>query len=67
MFDSYILEMMYIKLMKNFLVADSNERLLLDSFGPPGLKNVWFLLSRHDERRVHEKYSSRRFERADGC
>ena len=37
---------------------------LLDSFWPPEPKNVWFLLSRHDVRRVHEKFSSRRFERA---
>ena len=40
---------------------------LLDSFSPPEPKNVWFLLSRHDVRRVHEKFLSRRFERADGC
>ena len=40
---------------------------LLDSFWPPEPKNVWFLLSRHDVPRVHEKFSSRRFERADGC
>ena len=40
---------------------------LLDSFRPPEPKNVWFLLSGHDVRRVHEKFSSRRFERADGC
>ena len=40
---------------------------LLDSFRPPELRNVWFLLSRHDVRRVHEKFSCRRFQRADGC
>ena len=40
---------------------------LLDSFWPPEPKNAWFLLSRHDVRRVHEKFSSRRFERAVGC
>ena len=40
---------------------------LLESFRHPEPKNVWFLLSRHDVRRVHEKFSSRRFERADGC
>ena len=40
---------------------------LLDSFRPPEPKNVWFLLSRHDVRRVHEKFSSCRFERAPGC
>ena len=40
---------------------------LLDSFRPPEPKNVWFLLSRHDVRRVEEKFSSRRFDRADDC
>ena len=40
---------------------------LLDSFWPPEPKNVWFLLSRHDVRRVHKKFFSCRFERADGC
>ena len=39
---------------------------LLDSFWPPEPKNVWFLLSRHDARRVHGKFLSRGFERADG-
>ena len=97
---------MYLELMKNFLLANSNELMvvrlisaswaqrgliptfgtrctssawkiffspiranfwLLDSFRPPEPKNVWFLVSRHDVRRVDEKFSSRRFERADGC
>ena len=41
---------------------------LLDSFRPPELKNVWFLLSTNDVRRAHEKFSSRRFEpAADSC
>ena len=40
---------------------------LLDSFWHPEPKNKWFLLSRHDVRRVHEKFSSSRFERDDGC
>ena len=39
---------------------------LLDSFRPPEPKKVWFLLCRLDVRRVHQKFSSRRFERADG-
>ena len=34
------------------------NRWLLDSFWPLEHKNVWFLLSRHDVRRVHEKFSS---------
>ena len=97
--------MMYVELMKNFLLTDSNELMvvrlisaswakkpliptfltwytpswkkiffspiraswwLIDSFRPPEPKNVWFLLSRHNVRRVDEKFSSRRFERADG-
>ena len=33
----------------------------------PEPKNVSFLLSRHNVRRVHEKLSSRRSEQADGC
>ena len=40
---------------------------LLDSFRPPEPKNVRFLLSRHDVLRVHEKFFSRWFKRADGC
>ena len=40
---------------------------VLDSFSPPEPKNVWFLLSRHDIRRVHEKLFSRRYERAVDC
>ena len=104
-FDSYFLDMMYVELMKNFPLTDSNELMvvrlisaswakkpliptfmtwytsnwrkiffspiraswwLIDSFRPPDPKNVWFLLSRHNVRRVDEKFSSRRFERADG-
>ena len=98
--------MMYVELMKNFLLADSSELMvvklisaawgqkrliptfltwytsnvwkiffspiraswwLLDSFRPPEPKNVWFLLFRHDVRRVDEKHSSRPFERTFGC
>ena len=57
--------MMYVEFMKNFLLADSSELWLLDSFWHPEPKNKWFLLCRHDVRRVHEKFSSRLFERAD--
>ena len=105
-FDSYFLDMMYVELMKNILLAHSSELLavrlisaswaqkrliptfltwctsswwkiffspiranfwLLDSFRPLEPRNVWFLLSGQDVRRVHEKFSSRWFERADGC
>ena len=37
------------------------------SFWPPEPKNFLFLLSWNDLRRVHEKFSCRRFERAIGC
>ena len=104
--DSYFLRKVYVECMKNFLLADSSELMVvrlisascakkrliptfltwctsswwkiffspiraswwfLDSFLPPERKNVWFLLFWHDIRRVEEKFSSRRFERADGC
>ena len=104
--DSYFLHKVYVECMKNFLLADSSELMvlrlisaswerkrliptfltwytsswrkiffspirtswwLLDSFRPPEPKNLWFLLFWHDVRRVDEKFSSRRFERADGC
>ena len=66
-FDSYFLDMMYVEFMKNFFSPIRASLWLLDSFRPPQPKNVWFLLSRHDVHRVHEKFSSLRFERADGC
>ena len=34
-FESYFLDMMYVEFMKNFLLADSSKRMLLDSFRPP--------------------------------
>ena len=66
-FHSYFLDMMYVDFMKNFLLADWSELIVLDSCRTPEPKNVWFQLSRHDVRRVHEKFPSRRFDRADGC
>ena len=51
---------------KIFLSPIRGNFWLLDSFRPPEPKNVWFLLSGQDVRRVHEKFSYRRFERADG-
>ena len=104
--DSYFLHKVYVECMKNFLLADSSELMvlrlisaswerkrliptfltwytsswrkiffspirtswwLLDSFRPPEPKNLWFLLFWHDVRGVDEKFSSRRFERVDGC
>ena len=66
-FDSYFLDMMYADFMRNFLLADSRELLAVILIWTSWPKNVWFLLSRHDVRRVHEKFSSRRFVRAIGC
>ena len=66
-FHSYFLDMMYVEFMKIFFSPIRASWWLLDSFRPPEPKNVWFLLSGHDVRRVDEKFSSRRFERADGC
>ena len=54
-------------LCKIFLSPIRASYWLLDSFWPPEPKNVWFPLSRHDVRPVHEKLSSGRFEQADGC
>ena len=66
-FDSYFLVMMYVEFMKNFPLPIRTCYWLFDSFRPPQPKNVWFLLSRHDVRGVHEIFFSRRFELADGC
>ena len=65
-FHSYCLDMMYVDFMKNFLLPIRASWSLLDSFRPPERKNVWFPLSSHDVRRVHEKFCFRRFERDDG-
>ena len=66
-FDSYFTDTMYVEFMKNFFEPIRANGWVLDSFRFPEPKNVWFLLSRHDVRQVHEKFSSRRFGRAIGC
>ena len=58
---------MCVLFMKNFISPIRATWWVLDSFRPPEPKKVWFLLSRHDVRRVHKKFSSRRFERAICC
>ena len=40
---------------------------VLELFRPAEPKNVWFLRSSHDVRRVYKKIFSRWFERIDGC
>ena len=66
-FDCYFLDMMYVAFMKNFFSPIRANWLTLESFRPPEPKNVWSSLSRHDVRRVHENFFSRRFERTDMC
>ena len=57
---------MSVEFMKNIFSPILTSWSVLDSFRPPEPKNVSFLLSRHDVRQVHEKFSSRRFGRAIG-
>ena len=66
-FDSYFTDTMYVEGMKNFFYPIRANGWVLHSFRLPEPKNVCFLLSRHDVRQVHEKFSSRRFERAIWC
>ena len=58
---------MYVEFMKIFFSPIPASWWLLDSYWHPEPKNKLFLLCRHDVRRVHEKFSSRRLQRADGC
>ena len=66
-FDSYFIDNMYVDFMRKFFQPIRANWWVLDSFSPPEPKNVWFLLSRHDVRGVHEKLFSRRFVRWDEC
>ena len=50
--------MMYVELMKNFLLADSNELMAVRLISAFWAQKRWFLLSRHDVRRVDEKFFS---------
>ena len=58
---------MYVDFMKNLPLADSNEQMAVRFILAVWAQKRLFLLSRHDVRRVHEKFSFLRFERADGC
>ena len=59
-FDSYFLGMMYVELRRvheKFSCQPIRaSRWLLDSFRSPEPKSVWFLLSRHDVRRVQKNF-----------
>ena len=48
--------MMYVAFMKNFFSPIRAIIWVLKSFRPPEPENVWLLHSRHDVRRVHEKF-----------
>ena len=56
-FDPYLLDMMYVEFMKIFFLAYSSKLMAVKLISASWAKNVWFLLSRHDVRRVHEKFS----------
>ena len=60
-FDSYFTDIMYVEFMRYFFLPIRANWWVLDSFSPLEPKNVWFLLSRHDVRQVHQKFSSRRY------
>ena len=62
-FCSYFLDMMYFEFMKNLPLASSGEQMPVRPITASRAKNV----SRHDLLRVHEKFSFRRFRRADAC
>ena len=66
-FHSYFLDIMYVDIIKKISLAHSSELMGVRLISASWAKNAWFLLSRHDVRRVHEKFSSRRFERAICC
>ena len=59
--------MMYVEFMKNFLLSDSSEQMAVRVISASWAQKRLILLSKHDLGRVHEKFSSLRFERADGC
>ena len=58
---------MYVQFMKNFLLADSSKLTAVRLISASLAQKRLILLSRHDVRLVHEKFSSRRLEQAHGC
>ena len=67
-FDSYFLDIMYVEFVKNFLLGDSIELLaarLIFVILSPKRFDSYFLDMIYVE--IHEKFSSRPFERAGGC
>ena len=59
--------MVYVELLRNFLLADSGYLMAVRvHFGLLNQKTFDSYFLGHGVRRVHEKYSSRRFERTAG-
>ena len=58
---------MYVEFMKIFHLACWNRLVAVRLISAFWVKNVLFLLSRHNVRRVHEKFSYRLLEHASGC
>ena len=67
MFDSHFLDMMYVEFMKNFHLAGWNKLLAVRLISAFSSQKRLIPLSRHDVRGVHEKFSSRLLEQANGC
>ena len=59
--------MMYVEFMKNFLLADSSKLMAVALIFASWVQKQVIRLCRHDVLRVHEKFSSRRFDRSIGC
>ena len=66
-FDFYFLDMIYVELMKNFLLNDPSELMVVRLILASWAQKRWFLVSRHNVRPIDEKFSSRRLERVDDC
>ena len=58
---------MYVEFMKNFSFTDSSELMAVRLISASWAQKRFIPTFRHYVRRVHEKFSFRRFERADGC
>ena len=59
--------MMYVDFMKNFLLADTIDLMAVWIISASWGQKIWFLLSRHDVRRVDGKFSSSFLEEAISC
>ena len=58
-FDSFFLDKVDVDFMKNFLLADTIDLMAVWIISASWAQKIWFLLFRHDVRRVDEKFSSK--------